>query len=258
MSQAGIQTIQVKGLCLGGGKTAVCAPLIGAELEVLRTEMAQVRDCAPDMVEWRADCFGGITDISVLQEALRLLRDGLPDVPILFTLRAGFENGAADIPRKAALAVYETAIASGCIDLLDTELANEPAFLRSIHVAAEATGIPVMLSHHNFTATPTEADMLETLCRAQEAGASIAKIAVMPSAPRDVLALLSALLRFRTECACVPAIGIAMGRLGAVTRAAGGLFGSAITYAALGDASVSAPGQLGVAEVRMLIDFLQP
>ena len=86
-------------------------------------------------------------------------------------------------------------------------------------------------------------------------GADIAKVAVMPENNRDVLALMSATDRARTTLVRVPIITMSMGPLGAVTRLAGGQFGSDITFAA--GAVSSAPGQLAIADVRMVMDILR-
>ena len=79
-------------------------------------------------------------------------------------------------------------------------------------------------------------------------GAHIAKAAVMPNSQRDVLVLLNATLKARTEALQIPIITMSMGKLGIVTRIAGGLFGSDITFAAGKEAS--SPGQIPIGKLR--------
>ena len=79
-------------------------------------------------------------------------------------------------------------------------------------------------------------------------GADIAKVAVMPKNYKDVLVLLNATLKARTEHLEIPIITMSMGPEGGVTRLAGGLFGSDLTFAIGKEAS--APGQIPIGELR--------
>jgi len=242
-------TLTTGGLHLGGGRLAICAPLTGATLDGLRAEAAKAIAAAPDLVELRADGFEAVANEESLMAALAMLNETLPGTPVLFTLRAAFENGLRDIPREAALRTYVQAMQSGYVQLIDTELANDAGFLGVVLQCARANGVRVILSHHNFDHTPGADAMLATLQAMQRAGADIAKIAVMPRSKADVQALYDAMTRFRADAA-IPHIGIAMGALGAETRVLGAQYGSVLTYAALDEASGSAPGQLTVSAMR--------
>ena len=81
----------------------------------------------------------------------------------------------------------------------------------------------------------------------------IAKIAVMPVSEKDVLTLLQATLEAKEKHVKIPLITMAMGGKGSITRIAGGLFGSSITFAA-GKRS-SAPGQIGIEQLRQAIEI---
>ena len=114
---------------------------------------------------------------------------------------------------------------------------------------------PRMLGHfHNFDQTPDEAIIFDKLVQAQDMGADIAKVAVMPKDYKDVLVLLSATLKARTERLKIPIITMSMGPEGGVTRLAGGLFGSDITFATGKDAS--APGQIPIGALRQAMAVL--
>ena len=71
----------------------------------------------------------------------------------------------------------------------------------------------------------------------------------MPETAADVIRLLSATER-ASRTLSLPLITMAMGSLGAITRIFGGLFGSALTFAA-GERS-SAPGQLPIGTLRQI------
>ena len=94
----------------------------------------------------------------------------------------------------------------------------------------------------------------ETLVRMKELGADLPKFAVMPRDPGDVLALLSATWEAYQQVG--PVITMAMGELGKVTRAAGGVFGSCLTFGA--GQNASAPGQMEAEDLRAILEDLQP
>jgi len=82
----------------------------------------------------------------------------------------------------------------------------------------------------------------------------IPKIAVMPTCVEDVLILLSATNEMYTKYADRPIITMSMGPLGVVSRLSGEIFGSAMTFGAVG--KVSAPGQIPVRELATTLDIL--
>ena len=89
--------------------------------------------------------------------------------------------------------------------------------------------------------------MVSRMCRMQDMGADIAKIAVMPQNNEQLINLFTATSIMNTKYARVPVITISMGKLGALSRIAGQVFGSSVTFAALEQSS--APGQIPVAEL---------
>ena len=110
-----------------------------------------------------------------------------------------------------------------------------------------------MLCNHDFERTPPKDVIAGRLKKMEALGADICKIAVMPQSPQDVLTLLDAAYSvFQT--ASVPLVSVSMGRFGAVSRIAGGMFGSAMTFAAAEKAS--APGQINVGELRNILNVL--
>jgi 3-dehydroquinate dehydratase-1 len=90
--------------------------------------------------------------------------------------------------------------------------------------------------------------------QAQEMGADIAKVAVMPQDMQDVLALLAATLAASRELD-IPVAGMSMGGLGSITRLCGGAFGSALTFA-IGQGA-SAPGQMPIEELHRGLELLR-
>ncbi|HAK72458.1 MAG TPA: 3-dehydroquinate dehydratase, partial [Sporomusaceae bacterium] len=89
---------------------------------------------------------------------------------------------------------------------------------------------------------------------AQEQGMDVAKIAVMPCSMEDIITLLSVSLEANNQLN-IPVIVIAMGPYGVITRVAGGVFGSAVTFAV--GHKASAPGQVPIDDLRAVLHTLE-
>lgn len=251
-----IHPISIRGRALAGGRCpAVCAPLVARTRAELAREAAAVAARKPDLLEWRVDFFSAIADTREVLAAASELRAAAAGIPILLTRRAQREGGqpiALDEPQ--VLALYEAVAASGCVDALDFEMANEAAHVAQVRALARSHGLALVLSFHDFQGTPDDAQLDARFAQAHALGADVAKVAVMPRSLQDVHRLLGATLR-ASENLPIPVVSMAMGGLGAVTRVAGGVFGSALTFA-VGSAP-SAPGQMPIADVRAAVAVLQ-
>jgi 3-dehydroquinate dehydratase I len=242
--------IQVRGRPLAQGRVpAVCAPLVGRTTERLLAETAAVAAKGPDLLEWRVDFFEGMADTGAVIEVAAALRQAAAGIPILFTRRSAREGGEPiAIDEAQVVALCGAVCASGHVDLIDYEMGQDAR-----HVA-QVRGVGVVLSFHDFHATPPAAELRRRFELAQQLGADIAKVAVMPRAMDDVLTLLSATLA-ASQSLRIPVISMAMGGAGAVTRLAGGLFGSALSFA-VGE-QASAPGQWPIEELETALALLR-
>jgi 3-dehydroquinate dehydratase I len=115
--------------------------------------------------------------------------------------------------------------------------------LREVREAAQQNGVKLILSYHNFEATPSKAYMLGKLYSSEFHGGDIGKIAVMPNSMEDVLNVLQ-VTHEASRHVHIPIITMSMGTQGALTRLIGWKFGSALTFA-VGSQS-SAPGQIPI------------
>jgi 3-dehydroquinate dehydratase-1 len=251
-----MKPIVVRGRPLATGRLpAVCAPLVGRTGEALAVECAAVAAKQPDLLEWRVDFFAAIGDVQAVLRAAAALRAASAGIPILFTRRAEREGGqpiALDEPQ--VLALYEAVVASGCIDLVDFEMANAPADVARVRALTRRHGLGLVLSFHDFQRTPADDELGARFAQAERLEADVAKVAVMPQSIEDVHRLLGATLHASRSLA-IPVISMAMGGAGAVTRLCGGVFGSALTFA-VGSAA-SAPGQIPIEDVRAALAVLQ-
>jgi len=76
----------------------------------------------------------------------------------------------------------------------------------------------------------------------------------MPESAEDVLTLLSATNEMFKKYADRPIVTMSMGPLGVISRMSGEIFGSSMTFGAVGQ--VSAPGQIPVEQLATALDIL--
>ncbi|MEO7548710.1 MAG: type I 3-dehydroquinate dehydratase [Ramlibacter sp.] len=240
---------------LSGRFPLVCAPLVGRDRATLLAEAAAVAARGPDLLEWRVDFFEGIARTAEVAELTGALKQAAGGLPLLFTRRSAREGGEPiGLSEAQVLALYAAVCAQEQIDLIDFEMGNAPQDVTAVCAMARAHRIGLVLSFHDFQQTPAQASLVEKFSLAQELGADVAKVAVMPRRMEDVLALLAATLEASQKLA-IPVVSMAMGGLGATTRVCGGAFGSALTFAV--GQSGSAPGQMPIAGLSAALDLLR-
>ena len=144
--------------------------------------------------------------------------------------------------------------ATGNADIIDVEIFTGDDIVREMIDAIHASGAKVIASNHDFDKTPEKDEIVRRLCKMQELGADIPKIAVMPTCRRDVLTLLCATEEMYTEHADRPIITMSMAGTGLISRLCGEVFGSALTFGAAKKAS--APGQAAVNDLNNMLQFL--
>jgi 3-dehydroquinate dehydratase-1 len=241
--------LDIRGRQLGGkGRALVCTPLVGRTSAALNAELAAILPKSPDLVEWRIDFFDAIADQRQVLAAAAELRALAGSTPIVFTRRAVHEGGEPiGIEEEAVVELYAALCASGDIDLVDYELSQPEHHRRRVRAVSQAHGVALIVSCHDFNATPAGEEMLHTLLRAEREGADIAKLAVMPRSQADVLRLLDTTLQ-ASAALQIPLITMSMGGLGAITRVCGWQYGSSVTFAV--GKQVSAPGQIPIEALR--------
>lgn len=249
-----VQPIKVRNLTIGEGSPKIIVPIVGVTKEEIITE-AKTFDSIPlDMVEWRVDWFEDVFDFAKVKEVLTELREVLGEIPILYTFRTAKEGGEKAVEEEEYASIILDAAASGMVDLVDVEIFTGDEIVRRIIDGVHAHGVKVVASNHDFHKTPEKDDIVARLCKMQEMGADIPKIAVMPTCKRDVLTLLAATEEMYTDHADRPIITMSMSGTGVLSRVCGEAFGSSMTFGAAKKAS--APGQMGVNDLNTVLDLL--
>ncbi|MEC1261834.1 type I 3-dehydroquinate dehydratase [Bacillus swezeyi] len=246
--------VKVRGMTFGEGAPKICVPLVGETLGQLKEEAAFLQTLDADVAEWRADFYEGVEDIEKVTEALSEIRGLLKETPLIFTFRSAREGGEKDVSPEYYFSLNETVIKTGLADLIDIELFHDERAVKAAVEAAHANEVAVIISNHDFEKTPAIEEMISRLKKAQELGADLPKIAVMPETPADVLRLLEATYTMHEQYAKRPIITMSMAGKGVVSRLAGEVFGSAMTFGAA--KKVSAPGQIAAGELKRMIGVL--
>jgi len=244
--------ITLRGKPISGGTVPlICTPLVGRTADAVRAEVAAIVPKKPDVLEWRVDFFEDIGNASSVIDTARAIKAAAGDIPLLFTRRSSMEGGEKiAIAEPQVVAVYGEVCAARCVDLVDYELANSPEDLRRIRDVSREYDVAMVMSYHNFQATPPAAQLVEKFVQAEKLGADVAKVAVMPKSLDDVLTLLDATLQ-GSRAVQLPLITMSMGAFGSLSRMVGAVFGSSLTFAV--GQTASAPGQVAIEELRTVL-----
>ena len=246
--------VKVRNTVIGEGMPKICVPIVGTTKEAILEEARAITKLPADVVEWRVDWFDGVFEFDQVADVLADLRTVLGEMPILMTFRTSKEGGEKAIGDEAYADLNIRAAKTGLVDLIDVEVFTGDEIVKRIIEGAHEAGVKVVASNHDFGKTPEKDDIVGRLRKMQDLGADIPKIAVMPNSKKDVLTLLAATEEMAGEYADRPIITMSMAGTGVISRLAGEVFGSALTFGAA--AKASAPGQMGVEDLKDVLTKL--
>lgn len=222
----------------------IIVPLFATTLTALEAQ-AKAAQAAPqaDLVELRLDPLRLDDWLAALAGVRQLVQK-----PLIVTIRTAREGGEVALDdatyRDAGLALLQ----QGGVDALDIQWRTDASIVRTLRDAAKHAGAAALFSEHHFDGTPDRHAMTQALHGMLDAGADIAKLAVMPHNRQDAANLLLATAEVHDQRPDALLITMSMGRDGAVTRYCGGPFGSAATFGTL--SAASAPGQPPATRLR--------
>ncbi len=162
-------------------------------------------------------------------------------LPILITARDAQEGGNALLSAADRSALIKAYCAHA--EAVDLELANA-GLLRDLRIPKSQ----LILSSHDFNATPTVAQMIAAWRRAAKIGCACFKIATRTDTPAQLARLILLLSTTKRE---VPIAAMGMGRLGRVSRLVLPACNSTLTYGYVDRPQV--PGQWPVRELKQTL-----
>ena len=195
----------------------------------------EAKEKGADLVELRVDQFSR-TEVEYVSDLLSLAKE--EGLGTILTVRAEEEGGRRVSNRRE---IFEKLAPES--DYADVELSAREEIVLVRNAVARGGG-RLIVSYHNFELTPASWILREILREGHRFG-GIPKVAVKANSYEDVSRLLCVGNQEKYE-----KILIAMGDLGRISRLAGFVFGSVITYASLGRSL--APGQLPLEEMVKL------
>lgn len=239
---------------LGEKGTKICIPIVGVTEKEILDAIDVACNLACHIVELRIDYFERARSMDAIIQLLMLIKPKLKGRGLLFTWRTKGEGGEKTISTEEYFTMLERLIPTGLVDAIDIELFFEQERMVRTIEFAKMHNVTVVMSNHDFNGTPEREVIVGRLLKMKESHADIPKIAVMARTSGDVLNLLAATAEVKSLYPNDPLITIAMGPLGAVTRACGSVFGNAITFASAGKSS--APGQIEVHTLKKILDAI--
>lgn len=248
-------SVKVRNVEIGVELPKICVPIVDKTEEEILETAGKIIQTKADLVEWRVDWFEEIFDFERVQNVLGKLREILGERPILFTCRTAKEGGEISLTEEQYSILNRCAIESGYADMIDVEVFGFSGAAKELISFAQNHNVVVVGSNHDFHATPSKDEIIRRLVFMQDIGADIPKLAVMPQDKQDVLTLLSATEEMVREHGSTPVVTMSMGPHGVISRIAGKVFGSAMTFGTVGKAS--APGQIAVEDLRTVMKILR-
>lgn len=246
--------VKIRELEIGRGCPKIIVPIVErTDAQILAKASQLSREPSVDVVEWRVDFYEHAMDREKVIGLLEKIHEGLGDIPVLFTFRTQKEGGERSIGKEDYYALNLAAAVSGKADLIDVETFTDSDI--ADHIAQlHAVGVKVIGSKHDFDKTPSDEALISFLERAWEVGADIPKLAVMPRDQNDVTRLLGVTMQLHDRHGGKPIITMSMSEQGVASRIYGEVFGSAMTFGAIGQSS--APGQVPAQALRWALDHL--
>ena len=244
---------EIKGIRIGDGRPVICVPVVASEKEMIIQNIKALTEQHTEMIEWRVDCFSEADDVEAVREVLESVKPFLTRTVFLFTFRTKQQGGSRRMEEWKILKLNETAAKSGCADLIDLEFFEATKPEKEIR-RFQRMGVRIIASHHDFEETPDDRILHMLLEQMQQGGADVAKLAVMPQTPEDVVRLLKVTNDMKQKYPTLPVVTMSMGALGVVSRMAGEIFGSCITFGAVGE--TSAPGQIQANKLEDILEII--
>lgn len=175
-------------------------------------------------------------------------------IPLLFTNRPDWEGGLFSGEEEERIGLLQEAVQAGAA-FVDIELRADRSLRKRILDDARGAGNSrIIISWHDFSGTPSVRDLERVFQDQFESGAHVGKIVCMAHSHEDVLKVLN--LQLLAAEADFPLIAFSMGRAGVISRAATLELGGFMTYAAPDIGKITAPGQLSVSDLRLILDTI--
>jgi len=223
----------------------ICIPIVAKDQRAALMQMERGFPLA-DILELRIDQIKNLN----LEGLLRWKRGR-----VLVTNRRKDEGGGFSGTERERVKLLKEAVALG-VDYVDIEVRTEEALIKelSAKIGNHHGRVKWIVSHHDFSGTPSERSLRRRLDECNRTGADIVKIVTYANTVDDNLRVLGLIPYARRRG--LEIIAFCMGEVGQISRIMAPLLGSYSSYVSLEKGAESAPGQLTVEEIRQVFSIL--
>lgn len=223
----------------------ICASLVAGTMEMALEKMTAGFRHA-DLLELRIDLIADL-DLSALLKA----KTG----PVLITNRRREEGGGFRGTEEERILLLCEAVRLKA-EYVDIEVATDDGLARRVLGAAAGQGCRtrIIVSFHDFNATPTAGPLRRIWGACREKGGDLVKIVTHARCSEDNLRVLSLIPYSRKRGQDI--IAFCMGEQGRISRIMAPLLGSYLAFAALDKGEEAAPGQMTVEEMKQILRIL--
>ena len=221
---------------------ALCLSLCATSFTECKTVLEKlIAETVDVIVEVRVDLISSRGKGNVNDEELGQLF-AYPGIKKIATVRdlatPGFTSERLELMRQA--------VNSGA-DWIDIEYESPVTYRGELLKLAKEKGVTVIISYHNYEATPSLAELNEIVNNCYGWGGDVAKVATLAKSRMDSARVLSLYDSDKTV------VALAMGKYGEITRVAATKLGAPFTFVALSAAAATAPGQLDLQQMKTIM-----
>lgn len=218
----------------GEPQPRICGTIAVQKTRLLRPAAEAAISQGADLLEFRFDYL----ETTPGNDELNWLED--IELPKIATVRSMDEGGAYRGPEEKRIQLLKRF--SELCEIVDIEFSSaQPDLISGLGGRAQ-----ILISHHDFSSTPSRDRLLSLVSRSASRGARHTKLATKVSGPKEVLRLL----RISSEVPNV--VAIPMGRAGRLGRIMAPMFGSEHAYAHPVGFPPVAPGMISIRDMRMI------
>ncbi len=241
--------MRIKNIDMENFKPLVCVPIVDESVDKsLKTARALVDD-EVKVIEWRLDYLKELSSPVLLDKALKEMSAICSSSVLIATIRTDKEGGKVPFDEGKMKSYLSLIAKSKACDFVDVEYFTyeNP---RDVVSALKRLEQNVICSHHDFEETPQDDTIFSLLEEMDCSECDIVKMAVMPQTTTDVTRFMDICNSFSLETDKLT-ITMSMGDLGKVSRFAGNVTGSCITFGSFNESS--APGQIDYKQLKEII-----
>ncbi|MCF7955234.1 MAG: shikimate dehydrogenase [Phycisphaerae bacterium] len=225
--------------------TYLAVPISARTVSEACEQIKQAISAGAEMLEFRVDYIDGVTTADLAQ---LLALAGESTLPVIVTCRDCSEGGSGDLSLELRVSILVEAIKKGA-DFVDCEYVNyrNPDVRKRIDEAlAESSKTRLILSAHDFngpfSALAALYDEIYAFCPQ-----AVVKLVYKANHINECFVAIDLLKNKKGD-----AIVLCMGEDGLISRVLAKKYGSLVTFGCLSDEASTAPGQLGVKELKEL------